>query len=75
MGVVDEAVHDRVRVSRIADNSMPTVDGKLRSDERGFAAVALFEDFQQIVSRCGVQLPRDKQDENPVSRRRRYSRR
>ena len=55
MGVVDETVQDGVGVSRIADDFVPAVDGKLRRDDGRSLAIALFEDFQQIVSGGGVE--------------------
>jgi hypothetical protein len=55
MGVVDETVQDGVGVSRIADDFVPAVDGKLRRDDSRSVAIALFEDFQQIVLGGGVE--------------------
>ena len=55
MRVVDETVQDRVGVSGISDGFMPAIDGKLGSDHRRAAAVALFEDFQEIVTGGGVE--------------------
>jgi hypothetical protein len=49
VGVVDQAIEYGVGVF------MPTVDGKLRSDDRGAAAVSLLEDFEQIVTSGGVE--------------------
>ena len=55
MGVVNETIEDGVGVGGIADDFVPAVDGKLGSDHRGAAAVALFEDFQEIVPGGGVE--------------------
>jgi hypothetical protein len=55
MGIMDETVHDGVRVGRIADDLVPSVDWKLRGDDRRSAAVALFEDFEQIMARGSVE--------------------
>src|SRR6266540_509988 len=55
VGVMDQAIEDGVGIGRIADDLMPTVYGKLRSDERGAAAVSLLEDFEQIVTSGGVE--------------------
>ena len=55
VGVVDETVEDRVGVCGIADDFVPSVDGKLGGDHRGAASVALFKDFQQIVSGSGIE--------------------
>jgi len=52
---VDEAVEDGVGVGGISDDLMPAVDGKLGSDHRRAAAVALFEDLQEIVTGGGVE--------------------
>src|SRR5271165_252917 len=50
VSVVDEPVQDGVGVGRVAYNPMPAVHGKLGRDHRGAATVALFEDFQEIVT-------------------------
>ena len=34
---------------------VPTVDRKLGGDHRGAASIALFEDFQEIMPRGGVE--------------------
>ena len=55
MGVVNETVQDGVGVSRIADDFVPAVHRKLGGDDGRAAAIALFEDFQQIVAGGGVE--------------------
>lgn len=50
MGVVDEAVQDGVSQGGIADGLMPVLDWKLAGDDGRAAAMAIFEDFQQIAS-------------------------
>ena len=55
MGVVDEAVQDGVGVGGVADDLVPGGQGELGSDDRRSAAVALFEDFEQIVTGAGVE--------------------
>ena len=55
MRVVNEAIEDGVGVSRIADDLMPSRHGKLRGDDRRPAPVAVFEDFQEIVTGAGVE--------------------
>ena len=55
MSVVDETVQNGVGVGRIADDFVPTVDRKLGGDHRGAASIALFEDFQEIMARGGVE--------------------
>ena len=55
VGVVDEAVEDGVGVGGVADEGVPVGDGELAGDEGGSSAVAIFEDFQQIVAGLGVE--------------------
>ena len=55
MSVVDETVENGVGVGRIADDFVPAIYWKLRGDHRGAAAIALFEDFQEIMTRGGVE--------------------
>ena len=55
MGVVNKAIEDGVGVSGVANSRMPSRHGKLRGDDRRPAPVAVFEDFQQIVTRAGVE--------------------
>ena len=47
---MDEAVEDRIRQRRIADGLMPMLDRELAGDDGGAAAMAVFEDFQQIAA-------------------------
>jgi len=55
MGVVNEAVKDRVGVCRVRDHFVPAVHGKLRGDDRRAASIALFEDFEQVVAGGSVE--------------------
>lgn len=55
MGVMDEAIQDRVGVGGVANNLMPSYHGELRGDDRRSASIALFEDFEQIVASAGVE--------------------
>ncbi len=55
MGVVNEAVKNRVGVGGIADDLVPAVYGELGCDHRRAAAVSLLEDFEEIVSAGGVE--------------------
>ena len=55
MGVVNEAVEDGVGIGRIADHLVPLLDRKLAGDDGRAAAVALFEDFEEIVPRVGIE--------------------
>ena len=50
MGVMDEAIQDGVSQGGIADGLMPVLDRKLAGDDGRAAAMAIFEDFQQIAS-------------------------
>ncbi len=55
MGVVDEAVEDGVGIGGIADEVVPFIDGDLAGDEGGAAAVALFEDFEEVMACAGIE--------------------
>lgn len=55
MGVVDEAIEDCISVSGIANQHMPCVHRELAGDEGGAATVAIFEDFQKVVTGTGVE--------------------
>ena len=53
--IVDEAIEDGVRVGRIADQLMPSVDRNLAGDDGRASAVAFFEDFEKVVAGGGVE--------------------
>ena len=53
MGVVNEAVEDGVGQGWVADSLMPVFDGQLACDDGGSAAVAVFEDFQEVAALRG----------------------
>ncbi len=55
MGIVHEAVEDRVGVGRIADDLVPRRERELGGDNRRSAAITLLEDFEQIVTGAGVE--------------------
>ena len=55
MGIVNEAVEDGVGIGRIADDFMPTIDGKLRGYHGGTASIAIFEDFKEIMPGGGIE--------------------
>jgi hypothetical protein len=55
MGVMDEAIQDRLGVVGVADNFVPRGHGKLGGDDRRSTPVAFFEDFEQIVAGAGVE--------------------
>lgn len=50
MGVVDEAVQDRIAECGVADDLVPVVEGELARHERGAPSVAVLEHFQEISS-------------------------
>ena len=53
MGVMDDAVEDRVGESWITDQIVPSVDRDLAGDQRGTTAVAFLDDLQQVVPLLG----------------------
>jgi hypothetical protein len=53
MSVVDDAVEDGVGQGRFADQVMPFVDRDLAGDQRGAAAVTVFDDFEHVVAVLG----------------------
>jgi len=53
LGVVKEAIENGIGVGWIADDVVPFVDRQLAGDDGRSAAIALFEDFQEIVARLG----------------------
>jgi hypothetical protein len=55
MGIVDEAVEDGVGIGGLADEAVPVGDGDLAGDEGGFSAIAVLEDFQEVVAGLGGQ--------------------
>jgi len=55
MGVVDEAVEDRIGVGWVADHLMPFVDRDLAGENGRAAAVAFFEDLVEIAPGAGIE--------------------
>ena len=53
MGVVDEAIEDGIGQCWVADGLVPMFDRQLACDDGGGAAVAVFEDFQEVASLRG----------------------
>jgi hypothetical protein len=53
--VVNDTIEDGVGVGGIADQLMPFVDGDLAGDDRRSAAVAFFENLEEVVTRGGVE--------------------
>ena len=52
---MDEAIQDGVGVGRIADDGVPIFHRQLAGDDGGSAAIALFEDFQEVVAGLGIE--------------------
>ena len=50
MSVVNDPVEDGVSERRLADQIVPAIDRDLAGDQGGAAAVAVFDDFQQVVA-------------------------
>lgn len=48
MGVVNDPVQDGVGDDGFANHGVPLGDGQLSGDQRGFASVALFKDFEKV---------------------------
>jgi hypothetical protein len=55
VGVMDQAIEDRIGVGGVADQRVPLIDGKLAGDDGGAAAVAVLEDLQEVVTSRGVE--------------------
>lgn len=55
VGVVYEAVEDRVSIGRVVDEFMPTSHRQLTGHQRRAPHVAVLEDFQQMVAVIAVQ--------------------
>jgi hypothetical protein len=49
VSVVDDAIEDGIGIGWIADEVVPFVQGDLAGDDGRSAAVAFFEDFEEIV--------------------------
>src|SRR3972149_3217780 len=50
MGLVDQAVENRIGKGGVADAVVPVFKGELTGHEGGAAAVAVFEDFEQVAA-------------------------
>jgi len=71
---VDDAVEDGVGQGRVADQVAPAVDRDLASQQRGAAAVAIFDDLQHVVALLGPEgfeapIVEDQQLEDQTQRR------
>jgi len=54
MGIVDEAIEHGVGIGGIS-NEHTLVHGELAGDDGGTMTVAIFEDFQEVVTGTGVE--------------------
>src|SRR5690606_742327 len=55
MGIVDEAIEHGVGIGRISNEHMPLVHGELAGDDGGTMTIAIFEDFQEVVTGTSVE--------------------
>ena len=46
---MDEPIEDGVAKGRVANDVVSVLDGELAGDERGAAAVAILQDFEEIA--------------------------
>jgi hypothetical protein len=53
--VVDDAIEDGVGIGGLADQLVPLVDGDLAGDDRRSAAVAFFENLEQVMTSGGIE--------------------
>src|SRR5215217_3169426 len=53
MGVVDDAIQDRVAKGGVSDQVMPPVHGNLAGDQGGAAAVAFLDDLEHVATLLG----------------------
>lgn len=55
VSIVNEAIKNGVCISRIANNFVPALNMRLRSDDGRSATVSFFKDFEQIMTSGGVE--------------------
>ena len=55
VGVVNDAIEDGVGVGGLADEVVPCVDRRLAGADGGAAAVALLNDFEEVLSGWGIE--------------------
>src|SRR5208337_443512 len=53
--VMDDAVEDGVGIGGVADEIVPFLDGRLAGDDGGAAAIALLDEFEEVVAGRGVE--------------------
>ena len=55
VGVMNETIEDGIGQGWVADGLVPVLDWQLACDDRGGAAMAVFEDFQQVTTFRGCE--------------------
>src|SRR5260370_367625 len=55
VGVVDEAIEDRVGDGGVSDDFVPAIDGQLAGDDDRTGFVSILDDFEQITALVGVE--------------------
>ena len=54
VGIVDEAIEDRVGDGGVSDDFVPAIDGQLAGDDDRAGFVSILDDFEQITALVGV---------------------
>ena len=55
IGIVNEAIEDRVGDGGVSDDFVPAIDGQLASDDDRTRFVSVLDDFEQITALVGVE--------------------
>src|SRR5882757_10597854 len=55
VGIVDEAIENRVGDGRVSDDFVPAIDGQLAGDNDRAGFVSILDDFEQITALVGVE--------------------
>ena len=55
LGIVDEAIEDRVGDGGVSDDFVPAIDGQLAGDDNRAGFVSILDDFEQITALVGVE--------------------
>ena len=55
IGIVDEAIEDRVGDGGVSNNFVPAIDGQLAGDDNRAGFVSILDDFEQITALVGVE--------------------
>jgi len=56
VGVVNDAIEDRVGKRRVADDLVPTLDWKLAGDDDRAGIIPILDNFQEIAALIGIEL-------------------